>query len=150
MNHTVKLRNHQSLSFNHDRILTLVIHETKSINLGGKVLRVKVLTSEQDKARGYQFKKEIPDFNQGLLFVFNKPGIHSFHMRNVYFDLDLLSFDAQGRFLGSQTMKATQGPTADKTRHHRGYETPSRCMYVIECQPGWGSSLKTGVTRLRF
>lgn len=127
-----------------------ILQETKLLTIGGKPIRVKVLTSERDKSRGYQFQKEVPGESQGLLFVFDTPRVHMFHMRNVWFDLDMLCFDAQGRFLGSQNMKATQGPMVDKTSHHRRYETPPGTMYVIECQPGWGSHLKRGVTMLRF
>lgn len=127
-----------------------LLQETKLVTIGGKTIRVKVLTSDKDKARGYQFQKEVPGENQGLLFVFNQPSNHRFHMRNVYFDLDLLAFDAQGRFLSSQFMKAAQGSTRAKGIAHRHYETPKECMYVIECQPGWGKHLQRGITQFRF
>lgn len=124
--------------------------ESKLLTIGGKTINVKVLTSEEDKTRGYQFQKKVPDFNQGLLFVFNSPRSHSFHMNHVYFDLELLSFDSRGVFIGIQPMEAGSGPEGKTRGAYRAYQTPSNTMYVIECQPGWSSHLKRGVSRLKF
>jgi len=127
-----------------------LIVEARSIALSGKTLHVKVLTSEADKTRGYQFQKKTPGFNQGLLFVFNQPDIQSFHMRNVWFDLEALAFDERGFFIGYVPMKATAGVDPDTKVSLKAYHTPPNTMYVIECQPGWGTTLKRGITRLKF
>lgn len=127
----------------------LLITETR-INLSGKTLHVKVLTSETDKVRGYQFQKKTPRFNQGLLFVFNSPDVQSFHMRNVWFDLEALAFNERGFFIGYVPMKATAGVDPDTRVSLKAYRTPPGTMYVIECQPGWGKTLRRGITRLRL
>jgi len=127
-----------------------LLTESRIITIGGKTLSVKVLTSERDKNRGYQFQKKVPSFNQGLLFVFSSPSSHSFHMNNVYFDLELVSFDERGTFIGIENMKATAGSLKSSKVSYRAYQTPPNTMYVIECQPGWSSHLKPGVSRLRF
>lgn len=117
----------------------MVLTEYKAY-VGNKPLNVRVLTSERDKARGYQFAKTGPDDRHGLLFVFTRMGPQSFHMRNVGFDLDLLAFDAAGKFIGVVPMSHKSFKT---------YKTPP-CMYALEVAPGWGSHLKKGISRLRF
>ena len=112
-----------------------------TVVLSGQPLRVKVLTSQADKSRGYQFQKRTPKYNQALLFVFDSEDTQSFHMRNVCFDLDLLAFDGNGVFLGYVFMEAGS---------RKSYSTDSCCKYVIEAQPGWGDKLHKGVTRMKF
>lgn len=120
---------------------------TTTLVLNGRTLRVKVLTSERDKQRGYQFAKVAPQPNQGLLFVFTEPGAQSFHMKNVPFDLELLAFNGSGIFLGSLMMSGTS-----KVDHRspKSYRTHPDTLYVVEVSPegSWGSSLHPGVSRM--
>lgn len=127
---------------------------TTTLVLNGRTLRVKVLTSERDKQRGYQFAKVAPQPNQGLLFVFTEPGVQSFHMKNVSFDLELLAFNSSGIFLGSQMMQAGTGEKGGSSyngyRRSKSYQTHPDTLYVVEVSPegSWGSSLHPGVSRM--
>src|SRR5690606_32913257 len=100
-------------------------------------------TSERDKQRGYQFAKVSPPPNKGLMFVFAEPGIQSFHMRNVAFDLELLAFNSSGIYLGGFHM--TPGG-------HKVYRTHPDTLYVIEVSPegSWGAFLNRGVSTMRI
>lgn len=124
--------------------------------LGGRPLRVKVLTSERDKQIGFQFAKVSPPPNKGLMFVFSEPSVQSFHMKNVPFDLELLAFSKAGIFLGSQIMKAGTGEKGGSSynapNRYISYQTHPDTAYVVEVAPegAWGSLLKVGVSRLRM
>lgn len=110
-------------------------------SIGGKPLRLKVLTSKKDRMRGYQFAHRSPSDSEGMMFVFPSESKQSFHMHNVKFNLDLLVFDKNGILRAIIPMEANR---------RKPYTTPTTCMYCVEVPGQWGSQLKVGVNRLRL
>lgn len=119
-----------------------------TVYLDGIPLKVGVLTTSPEKTIGYQHQEVEPRPGHGLLFDFStdgEDGVHSFHMKNVPFDLELLAFDSAGLFLGSTLMYPQEKGTP--TKHHR---TPSGTMFAIEVNPidGFGIWLEPGMSVL--
>lgn len=119
-----------------------------TVYLDGIPLKVGVLTTSPEKTIGYQHQEVEPKPGHGLLFDFStdgEDGVHSFHMKNVSFPLELLAFDSAGLFLGSTLMYPQEKGTP--TKHHR---TPSGTMFAIEVNPtdGFGIWLEPGVSVL--
>ncbi len=58
-------------------------------------LEVQIADSEPRRVRGLMFQDQLP-FDQGMIFVFDEPGLYSLWMLNMQFSLDMIWFDAAG------------------------------------------------------
>jgi uncharacterized membrane protein (UPF0127 family) len=58
-------------------------------------LEVQIADSEPRRVRGLMFQDQLP-FDQGMIFVFDKPGLYSLWMLNMQFSLDMIWFDTDG------------------------------------------------------
>lgn len=64
----------------------------------GRVFSVDLALTLEQQRRGYMGRKVIaPD--EGLLFLYNRPGIRSFWMKNCLTDLDIIWLDTEDRVL---------------------------------------------------
>ena len=66
-----------------------------TIMVDDKILEVQIADTEPRHVRGLMFQNELP-FDQGMLFVFDKPGPKSMWMLNMQFPLDIIWFDEDG------------------------------------------------------
>ena len=73
--------NNQQMSFN----LT-------SACFGEKCFNVRVADTQEKRAQGLMFVKEMPE-NEGMLFIFEKEDIHPFWMKNTLIPLDIIWLD---------------------------------------------------------
>ena len=69
-----------------------------SIPIADVELKLQLAIIESERSRGLMYRSTLPE-NHGMLFLFEKPGKHSFWMRNTQISLDLAYFDAQGKLL---------------------------------------------------
>ena len=58
-------------------------------------LEVQIADSEPRRVRGLMFQEQLPS-DQGMIFVFEKPGLYSLWMLNMQFPLDMIWFDQDG------------------------------------------------------
>ena len=58
-------------------------------------IEVQIADSEPRRVRGLMFQDQLP-FDQGMIFVFDKPGLYSLWMLNMQFSLDMIWFDSDG------------------------------------------------------
>ena len=58
-------------------------------------LEVQIADSEPRRVRGLMFQEQLPS-DQGMIFVFDKPGLYSLWMLNMQFSLDMIWFDQGG------------------------------------------------------
>jgi hypothetical protein len=63
-----------------------------TIKLDDQILVVKIADNDSLRVRGLMFHDELP-FDQGMLFVFDQPGIRPMWMLNMQFTLDIIWFD---------------------------------------------------------
>ena len=59
-------------------------------------LVVQIADTEPRRVRGLMFQDQLP-FDQGMIFVFNQPGLYPLWMLNMQFSLDMIWFDQDGR-----------------------------------------------------
>jgi uncharacterized membrane protein (UPF0127 family) len=64
---------------------------------------VEIADEPEEHQQGLMGRMELPE-DQGMLFIFPKAQLLSFWMKNTLMPLDLLFFDARGRFVGHQYM----------------------------------------------
>jgi len=58
-------------------------------------LEVQIADDEPRRLRGLMFQDQLP-LDQGMIFVFNQPGLYSLWMLNMQFSLDMIWFDQDG------------------------------------------------------
>ena len=69
-----------------------------TIKIDGIILSVKIADTEANMARGLMFEEKLP-YDEGMLFVFDKPDTRSMWMLNMQFNLDVIWFDADGNIV---------------------------------------------------
>lgn len=83
------------LSIPSDSKLESVEFPRGTIKVDDKVLEVQIADTEPRRVRGLMFQNQLP-YSEGMIFVFNEPGIYSLWMLNMQFSLDMIWFDDQG------------------------------------------------------
>lgn len=58
-------------------------------------LEVQIADTEPRRVRGLMFQDQLP-YDQGMIFVFDEPGLYSLWMLNMQFHLDMIWFDENG------------------------------------------------------
>jgi uncharacterized protein len=61
-------------------------------------LEVQIADTEPRRVRGLMFQDQLP-YDQGMIFVFDKPGLYSLWMLNMQFSLDMMWFDEDGKII---------------------------------------------------
>jgi uncharacterized membrane protein (UPF0127 family) len=96
----------------------------------GKAVTAELAVSEDERARGLMFREKIlPD--QGMLFVFEAPGFHSFWMKNTLIPLDMIWLDAEKRVVH---IAADVPPCRADPCPSYGPDAPA--SYVLELKAG--------------
>ena len=92
--------------------------------------RVEVAQNSWQRARGLMFKKQMKE-NEGMLFVFSKPGLYNFWMKNVKFPLDLIWIDSEKKIVD---LKLEQEPCLGDICP--AIKPRAKAQYVLELKGG--------------
>jgi uncharacterized membrane protein (UPF0127 family) len=106
---------------------SLRVPRTKLV-VGTDTIAVEVAATEDVRQVGLMFRTVMAE-NEGMLFVFERPGIYSFWMRNTELPLSIAFIDAQGRIVDIQDMAPH-----DETTHHG---PPQPILYALEMNCDW-------------
>ena len=66
-----------------------------TIKIDDEILQVQIADNDSLRIRGLMFQEELP-YDQGMLFVFDKPDNRSMWMLNMQFPIDIIWFDVSG------------------------------------------------------
>lgn len=108
--------------------------KTISIKVGSNPLDVKVASTPRSQAQGYMGARVAPNDGEGILFVYDEPQPLSFWMKNVPFDLDIIFFDSNLKYLGHETM-SKHGGEEDHSIPRYSSKKPAR--FAVEVKSGW-------------
>ena len=61
-------------------------------------IEVQIADTEPRRVRGLMFQDQLP-YDQGMIFVFEEPGLYSLWMLNMQFSLDMIWFDEDGKIV---------------------------------------------------
>ena len=61
-------------------------------------IEVQIADTEPRRVRGLMFQDQLP-MDQGMIFVFQEPGLYSLWMLNMQFPLDMIWFDLEGKIV---------------------------------------------------
>lgn len=88
---------------------------------------VEIADAPQERSRGLMFREYMP-VDAGMLFIFPEERERSFWMRNTLITLDIIYFDADGRYVSA----AERAVPLDET----GLPSAGPAQYVLEINGG--------------
>jgi uncharacterized membrane protein (UPF0127 family) len=91
-------------------------------------LEVELMLNEKNQERGLMYRRSLAD-DRGMLFVWNRPTVHTFWMHNTCIPLDMLFIDDQGYIAGI----VENAPTLND----EGRSVPCSVSHVLEVNAGW-------------
>ncbi|HEX8525167.1 MAG TPA: DUF192 domain-containing protein [Tepidisphaeraceae bacterium] len=77
---------------------------TTQMQIGSKTFALEIARNDADRERGLMRRDSMPA-DHGMIFVFPKPQMMSFWMKNTRIPLDILYIDADGKVLSIKQMK---------------------------------------------
>lgn len=100
------------------------------IRIQNEYLTVELARTESERAFGLMSRKELPD-GTGMLFIYEKPAILSFWMKNTRIPLSIGFFDAGRRLINILDMNPPVGTGLPV------YQSASPALYALEVPQGW-------------
>jgi len=91
---------------------------------------VEIADDPEEQQLGLMHRTELPE-GQGMLFIFPEPRMLSFWMKNTLIPLDILFFDAEGKFVSMQTMDPCR---SDPCAY---YSSANLSTYALELPAGF-------------
>ncbi|MGE5645671.1 MAG: DUF192 domain-containing protein [Acidobacteriota bacterium] len=106
---------------------------------GGQSIRVEVVSTPQDMARGLMFRRSIaPD--RGMLFIHDRPGYYRYYMFQCFIPLDIIWMDHDHRIV---EISADTPPCKTAEQECPTYGGNERAQFVLEL--GGGMAAKYGL-----
>ena len=90
------------LSIPSDAKLDSVKFPRGTVKIDDTVLEVQIADTAPRRVQGLMFQEQLP-YTQGMLFVFDEPGVYSLWMINMQFSLDMIWFDKDGNTVHIET-----------------------------------------------
>jgi len=97
------------------------------LKIGTHELQVTVASTPKSREKGLMQAKYLCE-NCGMLFVFPKPGKHSFWMKNTHLPLSIAFIDKDGRILNIEEMQALSTQT---------HTAQGDALYALEMNKEW-------------
>ncbi len=101
-------------------------------------LSVEIADTPNERALGLMERTEMEP-NTGMLFVFPKPQMLQFWMKNTLIPLEILFFDADGAFVSASVMEPC---TTDPCPR---YSSAALAQFALEVAPGFRDAYSIGV-----
>ncbi|MCV0392476.1 MAG: DUF192 domain-containing protein [Nitrosopumilus sp.] len=98
-------------------------------------LEVQIADTEPRRVRGLMFQDQLP-YDQGMIFVFDQPGLYSLWMLNMQFPLDMIWFDDDGKVVHIET-NITPCRTALEITTCQSIVPDNEATYVLEVTAGF-------------
>lgn len=95
------------------------------------VVTLEVARTEPERSRGLMYRTSLPE-QAGMIFLFDRPGVYPFWMKNTLIPLDLFWTDSSGRivWIAESVPPCTADPCPE-------YPPKAVAQYVIETNAGF-------------
>jgi uncharacterized membrane protein (UPF0127 family) len=111
--------------------LVLEALPTRKISIGEQILTVEIADTLERVNKGLMFRAALLD-GHGMLFIYSKPHILSFWMKNTYIALSIAFFDQNKILLNTADM-----PPFDKSPNLPEFKSIAPALYALEVPQGW-------------
>jgi uncharacterized membrane protein (UPF0127 family) len=101
-------------------------------------VQVEVADNAKERTQGLMNRAELKA-DTGMLFIFPKPHVLTFWMKNTKIPLEILFFDAEGAFVNAYTMQPCIEDPCDT------YKAAALSAYALEVNPGFREMNGIGV-----
>ncbi|MFB5637475.1 MAG: DUF192 domain-containing protein, partial [Nitrosarchaeum sp.] len=98
-------------------------------------LQVQVADTEPRRIRGLMFQDALP-YDQGMIFVFDKPDLYAIWMLNMQFPLDMIWFDKDGNVIHIEK-DVPPCKTALETMTCQSFTPELESLYILEVTSGF-------------
>lgn len=102
---------------------------TFPLKIRGHALRVELADTDESRRIGLMYRRSMAE-NQGMLFVYEQPGLHAMWMKNTLIPLSVAFIDRDGRIINIEDM-------APQTLESHGAR--AEASYSLEVNLGWFS-----------
>ena len=123
------------LSIPSDSKLEAVEFPKGTIKVDDVPLQVQVADTEPRRIRGLMFQDQLP-YDQGMIFVFDQPGLYSLWMLNMQFSLDMIWFDEHGNVVHMEK-DVPPCKTALETMTCQSIVPEGNALYILEVTSGF-------------
>lgn len=105
----------------------------------GRVYRVEIAADQDSRAQGLMYRESLQD-GRGMLFLFPRPSVEAFWMKNCNFPIDIVWMNADRRviFVSAHTPPCKEDPCPT-------YGPKEKSLYVLEIPDGAAAKEKTDV-----
>jgi uncharacterized membrane protein (UPF0127 family) len=109
--------------------LNYVLPKTPSAAINNHVFSLYLAQTSEEQAVGLAKYKQI-DVNQGMLFLFSKPGYYSFWMKDMHFPIDIIFIS------GNKVVDVFENVPVSPNDNLPVYATKTRADKVLEINSG--------------
>lgn len=116
------------------------------VTINGHDFHLEYAADAASRARGLMGRDEI-DEDGGMIFIYPRPNMLSFWMKDCLVDIDLIFLDGRGRVVDAFAMKMAPPRSADESQREyearlRRYVSHRPAQFAIELRAGWLDRLK--------
>ncbi len=104
---------------------------------GDTELKVELAESQGQRGQGLGDRKSLPQ-DQGMLFIFDKPDVYPFWMRDMQFTLDIIWIDENYKIVDI-------AKNVDPKTYPQSFLPKTPALYVLETNAGWTEKNKLTV-----
>lgn len=111
-----------------------------AIKIRGASIEVELAKTPEEQAQGLSGKTSLPE-NQGMLFLYDKPGLYSFWMKDMNFPIDIIWVDENYRIAD-----ITKNLSPDT--FPQSFQPSKPAQYVLEVNTGFAdrNNIRVGDT----
>jgi uncharacterized membrane protein (UPF0127 family) len=106
-----------------------------SAELKGHRFAIEIAADEASRERGLMFRDSMPP-DHGMLFLFDRPAVQTFWMKNTHIPLDILYFDQNYKLVSAQ-----QRVPPCRSEPCAVYPSEGPAQYVLELNAGIADKL---------
>lgn len=123
----------------------------KSVKIAGQTIKVELALTPVERAQGLSGRNELKE-NEGMLFIFDKPGRYPFWMKDMNFPIDIIWLaPSEGGDLEAKVIYIKKDARPESYPNTYGPGPDQDTKYVLEVVSGFAekNNLKAG-DRVKF